>query len=86
MTVYKYQISFCDTTELHMPVGAEILCVQVQGDVPTIWAKVDPSAPEESRTIYVVGTGHLVPDLAGDYIGTIQLKGLVWHFFERQVA
>lgn len=34
--VYKYKIESPDDTRIDMPQGAEILCVQIQSDTPTI--------------------------------------------------
>lgn len=65
-----------------MPLGAKVLSIQVQNDVPTIWAFVDTAMPFEDRKFYVYGTGHVIPLLANRHIATIQLIGLVWHIFE----
>lgn len=84
MKIFKYPIQTTDHQRIDMPIGAEILCVQVQSGQPCIWAKVDPSQPTESRGIYVHGTGHDVADDASKYIGTYQLTSiLVFHVFEQ---
>lgn len=83
-TVWKYELLAIDMQGVSMPIGAEVLCVQAQNDVPCLWARVDPEASNESRLFRVAGTGH--PDVEGTYIGTFQLhKGaLVFHVFEIQ--
>ena len=69
-----------------MPQGAEILTVQTQGQIPCLWALVDPEAPTELRIIELYGTGD--PFHEGSkprkYIGTCQIKGgeSVFHVFE----
>lgn len=78
-TVYKYAVG-----SQQMPKGAEVLCVQMQGDQPQIWALVDPEETElESRHFIVFGTGH---PIQGDYtyIGTYQVLGgaFIGHVFE----
>ncbi len=67
---------------IEMPIGAEILTVQMQGDEPCLWAVIDPSHGKETRTFRWAGTGHLLGTV-GSYIGTIQMLGggLIWHFF-----
>lgn len=82
--VFKYAAPVADDVSIEMPVGAEVLCVQVQGDGPQIWARVDPSAtPTITRRFVWVGTGHPA-DRCGRYIGTVQSMdgALVFHLFE----
>ena len=83
--IYKYQIAITDEIYLSMPKGAQVLSVQVQHDIPVIWALVDPDAPVVERHFHLEATGHQLPDLMGRFIGTIQiLEGdLVFHLFER---
>lgn len=83
-TIYKYAVPFItDTpTEVRMPEGAEILDLQIQNRVPTIWALVEPENPTEIRRFNIVGTGWPTPDDCGDYIATAQDDPYVWHFFE----
>lgn len=74
--------------EVMMPNGAEVLSVQVQHNVPCLWALVDPEMQKEERTFEVFGTGHSIKYDMGverKYIGTFQLDGgyLVFHLFER---
>lgn len=71
-----------------MPVGAEILTIQTQDEMPCIWALVDPDNEKELRHFEVYGTGHDIPCDMGierKYINTFQLEGgsLVFHLFER---
>lgn len=84
MTVYKYAILAFDVFGLELPIGAKILTVQTQNDLPHIWALVDPSAEKEIRTFRLAGTGHTIKETNLDYIGTVQIRGgeLVFHLFE----
>lgn len=83
--IYKYPLTG-PMTALRMPEGAEILCVQMQNDIPCVWALVNTSFDMETRRIMLVGTGHSVP--AGcfieTYLGTIQMQGgaLIFHVFD----
>lgn len=84
-TTHKYAIDPAfDTVE--MPKGAKVLTVQTQDNKPFIWALVDANAREfEERKFVPYGTGHLLPDEPGTYIGTFQLNGgsLVFHLFDQ---
>ena len=83
MRIWKYQIPLKDSFTINMPSGADVLCVQLQGGLPTIWAAVNPEAPLLDVAFVLHGTGHQVSDEAGPYIGTFQLSnGLVFHLFE----
>lgn len=83
LTIHKYQLAVCDKHTVEMPLGAEILCVQVQNDIPCLWAKVDPKAHRVDREIRIYGTGHDLDWDTGDYVGTFQVRGdfLVFHVF-----
>lgn len=82
-TVYKYDAPIADAFALSMPAGAEVLCVQVQGGEPKLWALVDSNAESGLRHFHWRGTGH-VADGLGRYVGTVQgMSGmLVFHLFE----
>lgn len=85
--VFKYPLPApIDTFVIMMPIGAEILDVQVQNLLPYIWALVDadPNAPIEARMFRWAGTGHQIDDSIIDHIGTWQDCGgaLIWHLFE----
>jgi hypothetical protein len=85
-TVWKFLIAMDDRVDIDMPLGARILCVQMQGDALCLWARVNPKAPPETRHFRIAGTGHPLGDgmEAASYIGTFQLHGgaLVFHVFE----
>jgi len=87
MKIFKYPIEASDYFSLDLPKGAKILTVQVQHEMPFIWALVNPNVSKEMRHFKVAGTGHNIdehPD-ALIYIGTFQLSNgaLVFHLFER---
>lgn len=81
--IHKYQFDIADSIEIEMPIHSDILSVQVQHGVPTMWAKVDTSLQMVRRVFVVFGTGQEINSVF-DYrhIGTIQHRGCVWHIFE----
>lgn len=87
-TIWKYPLLLTDEQAVQMPKGAEILCVQVQGSRPCLWALVDSSVKNDERLIVIYGTGHPMPEAHNayrrQYIGTAQMNdgSLVWHVFE----
>lgn len=86
--IFKYETYLTDRFELDMPVGAEILTVQVQNGRPFLWALVSPDSPKVQRSFRLIGTGHPVEDTISkeSYIGTYQVGGgrYVFHLFEEK--
>lgn len=85
--IWKYPIEVTDTQVVMLPKGSQILSVQVQRNVPTIWVVVNPdlSVPRFARTLRMFGTGHEISEIFEiRYIGTFQLRDgeLVFHLFE----
>lgn len=84
-TIFKYPLEIPWTT-LMLPVGAVVLTVQLQGDVPTLWAVVDDDKPKAPRRFATLGTGHAFPWKSATqytYLGTVQTRyRIVLHVFE----
>ncbi len=87
-TIWKYPLLVQNVQMLHdIPHEAFPLCIQLQGNVPTLWMLVNPAATiREEWTINLFGTGHRINDEAGEYIGTVQREGFVWHYFVGDIA
>ena len=82
--IYKYPMQIAEVSTVMMPIDAKILCIQVQDNVPTIWAIVDIENPVEKRFFFMFGTGFQIKEEDYDYVATIQLLNgkLVYHIFE----
>ena len=84
VTIWKYQLKMVDDQKIEMPLGSQILSVQVQHGEPCMWVAVRPDQPTVSRSIRIAGTGHHLPGWsANNFVGTFQLAGgqLVFHVF-----
>lgn len=70
---------------IQVPIGTEILSVQMQHDQPCMWALVDPEAKLFNIRILCYGTGWEVQDhVTGlNYLGTVQIDEghEIYHFF-----
>jgi len=89
MRIWKWTLKMTDLQTLELPQGSAILTVQMQGDMPQLWALCDESpGRKDKRHIAIYGTGNSIPDEAGDYIATFQMRGgaLVFHAFEVEHA
>ena len=86
--IYKYKLETADDQTVMMPINAKILCVQVQNEIPCLWAIVHDDTQEEARHFSIYGTGHQIsPDCnVENYIGTYQIHDgrLVFHVFEHK--
>jgi hypothetical protein len=60
--------------------------LQLQGDIPCIWAIVEPTEPKVSRSFIVYGTGQPLQGFYEEleYIGTYQRECYVLHVFEEK--
>ena len=87
-TIWKWRLRIDGTQVINMPSGAEILSIQTQQDRPVLWALVNEDNPPTSRTFTTYGTGSIVPENPGKYIGSYQnkLETLVFHVFEQEVV
>ncbi len=84
MKIYKYPLKVLDEQVIEFPVGAQILALKAQDNLPQIWAAVEPDAKLEKRTFHTFGTGHTLPaDMSRlIYIDTYVIPNLVFHVFE----
>jgi hypothetical protein len=79
--IYKYPVPLSTEKPTRMPRGAQFLSLQMQNDIPCIWAIVDLSQPNEERPLYWI-TGQPMPQGFHNYVGTIQTGPYVFHLFE----
>lgn len=80
-TIHKFPLATTDLQVIYAPTTFKPLCVQVQNDRITLWAEVDTDQPNTEWDIAIVGTGHNMYATYTNYIGTVQLDGLVWHIY-----
>jgi hypothetical protein len=85
-TIWKYELT-PGKLSIEMPKDAEILSVQMQNDIPCVWALVNPENKVKEKVIEIFGTGHEMhcDGISRKFIGTFQMHGglLVFHLFER---
>lgn len=82
-SIWKYTLKLEDKQEVKMPIEHEILDIQVQHGIATMWVKVDKTTKIRPFEIHLFGTGWDLPeDYTGDYLATVQDGSFVWHFFK----
>lgn len=83
-TIYKYPLLIKDEQELFLPIGANIIHVNVdpREQLITAWVIVETERPLEGRTIKCYGTGHILPESSETHLGTVMYAKGVWHYFE----
>jgi hypothetical protein len=90
--IHKFPIElphkFAETKPVPLPVGADILTIDVQHDQVFIWAVVTPGSPMEERHFNFYPTGLEIPssENMGRYWKTVHLFNgrLVFHIFEKE--
>jgi hypothetical protein len=82
-TIWKLVLETTDTQTVFIPRNSELLCVQLQYDIPCLWYRCDPNEELVSVTINTYGTGHPIEKATDKYIDTYQLSNgtLVFHVF-----
>ena len=79
-TIYKYTLDVATEQNIETFEDFRIRHVDVQNGNICCWGEIDTSAPKETKTIYVVGTGQEIP--YGTYwVGTVLRDGCVWHVY-----
>lgn len=85
-TVWKFPVhsdGLTDSASVSLPANAKVIHVDIQNNVLTLWAWVDPDAPVSARRILVRGTGHPAPaPWAATHLGTVFSGPYVWHVFD----
>lgn len=90
LAIYKYPLKVEVKQDVFMPKGAKVLSLQMQNDVPTLWALVDPSDLVQNvrRVVWLIPTGEklryedqLKTFAQMDFVGTVQDGSYAGHFF-----
>ena len=56
--VYKYPLEIIERQEIEMPLGADILTIDMQHKTPCLWVLInDIAVPNRKRTFRTYGTG-----------------------------
>lgn len=85
-TIYKFRLEITDQQTLLVPGGYKFLSAGMQDLHLCVWVVVDPSVKEEAVEVLIVGTGHPMPNVMCEFVGTVQdHRGLVWHVFVRSM-
>lgn len=82
-TIWKYEFAHnALEMDLMIPIGAEILDVQIQGYSICAWFIVDTTKKMVQRKLRIYVTGDSVPDNSGKYVATVQMNEYVLHIFD----
>ena len=82
--IWKYDLEVKTIQGIKMPVGTKPISVDVQRNVPRLWAIVDLNAAEKDLyTVYTFGTGSPIPARDFTHIGSYMLyeSSEVYHVF-----
>lgn len=82
-SIWKYVLKETSVQEIVMPKLHRILSIQLQNGEITMWVEVNKQSHGEVCRIEMLATGENFPlNYKGNYIGTIQKRNYVWHYYE----
>ena len=80
--IHKHYISIREDVTLSLPMGYKILKVDAQNSDVVMWVLADIDNEKIDVSFSVFGTGWVIPETVGEYIGTALCGALVWHVFK----
>ncbi len=80
--IKQYGIHSMMDPVVFMPKGAKILKLAHKKSQPIIWAAVDTEKPFVKRLIRTFKTDEELPDEPGQYLGTVETLGMIFHCFD----
>jgi hypothetical protein len=84
-TIHKFEVpEIEDIIEIKSYRIVRWLKLDFQNKIACIWAEVDTDSEIRTRQIFIRGTGHPMSGVEGEYIGTLQFRTLVFHYFADQ--
>lgn len=81
MKIYKFPLRLVDEQVIDVAETFHPLCVQMQKDVITVWAEIDPKSAAKKLTFFIAGTGTELTKRECKYLGTVQTGAFVWHVY-----
>ena len=84
-TIWKFPFEIRDTITCQMPIGARVLCVDVQRGIPCLWVLVSPGEIDMIYSFELRGTGQPFKGNEGRYVSSFMMRDgvLVFHLFEQ---
>ena len=82
--IFKHPLEDKKKQVVTMTCDVKILCVQVQNNIPCLWAEQGAMSAPKDWTIETIHTGYRFPTIQGverEYIGTYQLSDYVGHVY-----
>lgn len=87
LTIHKFPLKphvYQQTIEI--PSRFQIVSLQLQDEIPCLWAMVETEYPLIVLWVHAYQTGETIPHrLEKAYVGTYQLDGYVYHVFTQRM-
>jgi len=82
--IHKYEFAITSYQKIAIPKGSKIIHAGLDpNNLPCIWVEVDPHEEEiVMEELFVLGTGHIMPALDLNHLGTFNADTFVWHVYE----
>lgn len=80
--IWKYPFNIVGRVELELPVGGRVVHVGLDPlGIPCIWVDF-VNEEKATRSFFIVGTGHPLPDRHVEHRGSFIESSFVWHLYE----
>lgn len=81
-TIHKYPLKITDVQPILIAPGYRVAHVGLDPIRQLcLWAIIETETQKKPGLIFVVGTGHPIPDLAKTHLGSYVDAPFVWHIF-----
>lgn len=81
-TIWKFPLDIATFQEVSVPLAAEPIHAGLDANgEPSIWCEVNSSDVKEKIHVYLVGTGHSLPERARQHVGSFVHGPFVWHVY-----
>jgi len=80
--IYKYPLEIIGEQKISLPEDFDVLKIGEQRGNLMLWASGDNTLPDISVTLYIIGTGHPMPEGVLSHMDSVLMSnGLVWHVY-----
>jgi len=83
LQIYEMKLQLTDEQQIFMPAESRVLSVNARDNNIHVYFTGDTSADTQGNTFFIYLAGMRVPEGAGNYIGSVELKEKVWHIFRK---
>jgi hypothetical protein len=78
---YPFEVKLEESFNIILPEGFKVRLVEMQSNIPCIWAEVNKENREVEVIFQIFGTGQPIPDVF-QFVHSFQEPPYVWHLYQ----